>query len=106
MIAEDQASLEPILRISPTAREKLLEVRTGDPHPERLVLWLEVTGVVDSEYTYDMYFQLREALTASDAVLGDDDLAIAVANLEKQLANPPHQILALLGSDDTAFSIC
>jgi len=89
MIAEDQASLEPILRISPTAREKLLEVRTGDPHPERLVLWLEVTGVVDSEYTYDMYFQLREAVTASDAVLGDDDLAIAV---------PPNSVEKLRGA--------
>ena len=89
MIAEDQASLEPILRISPTAREKLLEVRTGDPHPERLVLWLEVTGVVDSEYTYDMYFQLREAVTASDTVLGDDDLAIAV---------PPNSVEKLRGA--------
>ena len=78
MTAEDQATLEPILRISPTAREKLLEVRAEDPHPERLLLWLEVTGVVDSEYTYDMYFQLRESVRPSDAVPGDDDLAIAI----------------------------
>ena len=89
MIAEDQASLEPILRISPTAREKLLEVRTGDPQPERLALWLEVTGVGDGEYTYNMFFQLREAVTASDTVLGDDDLAIAI---------PPNSVEKLRGA--------
>ena len=81
MTAEAQASLEPILRISPTAREKLLEARTEDPHPERLVLWLEVTGVVNGEYTYDYYFQLREAITPSDTALGDDELAIAILPL-------------------------
>ena len=78
MTAEDQASLEPILKISPMAREKLLDVKEDDPQPERLVLRLEVTGVVEGEYTYNMYFQLREAVTSSDIALGDDDLAIAI----------------------------
>ncbi|MGH2658932.1 MAG: NifU family protein, partial [Actinomycetota bacterium] len=78
MTVEDQAPLEPILRISPTAREKLLEVRAEDPTPERLALRLEVTGVVDGEYTYNMYFQLREAVTPSDTKLGDEHLAIVI----------------------------
>jgi Fe/S biogenesis protein NfuA len=78
MTAEDQAFLEPILRISPTAREKLLEVKSDDPQPERLVLRLEVTGVVDSEYTYNLSFQLREAVAPTDTVLGDEELAIAI----------------------------
>jgi Fe/S biogenesis protein NfuA len=78
MTAEDQASLEPILRISPTAREKLLEARAEDPQPERLVLWLEVTGVVHGEYTYSMYFELREAVSPSDTALGDEELTIAI----------------------------
>ena len=78
MNAEDQASLEPILWISPTAREKLLEVKAEDPQPERLVLRVEVTGVVAGEYTYNMYFQLRDALAPSDAALGDADLPIAI----------------------------
>ena len=78
MNAEDQASLEPILWISPTAREKLLEVKAEDPRPERLVLRLEVTGVVDGEYTHNMYFQLRDAVMPSDTALGDDDLMIAI----------------------------
>ncbi len=89
MTAEDQASLEPILRISPTAREKLLEFRAEDPQPERLVLRLEVTGVVDGEYTHNMYFQLRESVTPSDTVLGDDDLAIAM---------PPDSVEKLRGA--------
>ncbi len=89
MTAEEQACPEPILRISPTAREKLLEARAEDPQPERLVLRLEVTGVVDGEYTHNMYFQLREAVTPSDTVLGDDDLAIAI---------PPDSVEKLRGS--------
>ena len=78
MTAEDQASLEPILRISPTAREKLLEVKADDPQHERLVLRLEVTGVVDGEYTYNRYFQLREAVAPTDTSLGDDDIATVI----------------------------
>lgn len=89
MIAEDQASLEPILRISPTAREKLLEERADDPQPERLVLRLEVTGVVNGEYTHNMHFQLRESVTPSDTSLGDDDLAIAI---------PPDSVEKLRGA--------
>ncbi len=89
MTAEDQVSLEPILRISPTAREKLLEVKADDPQQERLVLRLEVTGVVDGEYTYNMYFQLREAVTPSDTSLGDDDLVIAI---------PPDSVEKLRGA--------
>ena len=89
MTAEDEASLEPILRISPTAREKLLEVKADDPQPERLVLRLEVTGVVDDEYTYNMYFQLWEAVTPSDTSLGDDDLPIAI---------PPDSVEKLRGA--------
>jgi Fe/S biogenesis protein NfuA len=89
MTAADQASLESILRISPTAREKMLEARAEDPQPERLVLWLEVTGVVDGEYTYDMYFQFRETVTASDTVLGDGDLTIAM---------PPDSVEKLRGA--------
>ena len=89
MTAEDQASLEPILRFSPTAREKLLEFRAEDPQPERLVLRLEVTGVVDGEYIHNMYFQLRESVTPSDTVLGDDDLAIAM---------PPDSVEKLRGA--------
>src|SRR6266511_542126 len=89
MTAEDQASLEPILRISPNAREKLREFRAEDPQPERLVLRLEMTGVVDGEYTHNMYFQLRESVTPSDTVLGDDDLAIAM---------PPDSVEKLRGA--------
>ena len=89
MNAEDQASLEPILWISPTAREKLLEVKAEDPQPERLVLRLEVTGVEGGEYTYNRYFQLREALTPSDIALGEDDLPIAI---------PPDSVEKLRGA--------
>ena len=38
-----------------------------EPDPERLALWLEVRGVADGAYVYDLYFQ-----AASDA--GDDDV--------------------------------
>ncbi|MGH3132073.1 MAG: hypothetical protein ACRDNX_14765, partial [Gaiellaceae bacterium] len=82
------SELDPALdgfTITKMALDKFVEVRDDDPQPERLVLRVAVTGVERGEYAYDMYFQLREAVTPAEAVLPYGDLAVVVPreSLEK-----------------------
>ena len=71
--------------ITKRALDKFVEVRDDDSQPERLMLRVAVTGIEHGDYAYDMYFQLREAVTPAEAVLGFGDLAVVVPHesLEK-----------------------
>jgi Fe/S biogenesis protein NfuA len=64
--------------ITDSARDKALWFRSRDPEPERLALWLEVTGVDAGKYTYNMY--LEELAKAGDdhVVQHHDDLALVL----------------------------
>ena len=74
----DTAAVEPLLTVTDQAREKILEVRAAEPEPEGLALWLEVSGVSGTTYTYDMYFQRADEAGPDDAVLSHDDLPVVV----------------------------
>ncbi len=67
------------LTITQAAREKILEVRAAEPEPETLALWLEVSGVQGTSYTYDMYFQRLDEAGPADAVQRHDDLSVVIA---------------------------
>jgi len=71
--------------ITDSALAKFVEVRDDDPQPERLMLRVAVRGIEDGGYAYDMYFQLRDAVTPAEAVLHYGDLAVVVPHesLEK-----------------------
>jgi len=45
---------------------EIIELRASEAAPESLALCVEISGVHDDVYTYDMYFQ-----AASDAAPGD-----------------------------------
>ncbi len=77
-MSQDPESQEPLLSLTEGAMARLLEVRDDDPQPERLVLRLAVSGEASGEYTYEMYFQLREAVTPHDVLLRSGDLEVAV----------------------------
>src|SRR5581483_5863505 len=55
-MAED-AVPEMVLNITDVARQKVLRVRANEDEPEKLALWLEIAGVANGKYKYDMYFQ-------------------------------------------------
>jgi Fe/S biogenesis protein NfuA len=74
----DINAVEPLLTVTDQAREKILEVRAAEPEPDGLALWLEVSGVSGTTYTYDMYFQRRDEAAPDDAVLDHDDLPVVV----------------------------
>jgi Fe/S biogenesis protein NfuA len=71
---------EPILRITDAARKKILEIRSSEPNPEQLGLGLEVTGVADGNYTYDMYFEALADAGAQHTIERSDDLSVIVSN--------------------------
>ena len=69
---------EPILTITDNAREKVLRVRANEADAERLALWLEVSGVANGKYRYDMYFQPLDYAGPTDAVQRHDDLSVVI----------------------------
>lgn len=69
---------EPILNITDVARGKILRVRAAEADAEKLALWLEVSGVANGKYRYDMYFQPVEYAGPTDAVQRHDDLSVVI----------------------------
>jgi Fe/S biogenesis protein NfuA len=67
-----------LLTITDAARERILEVRGGEPEPDTLALWLEISGVAGSAFTYDMYFRKVDEAGESDLVQHGDDLSVVV----------------------------
>jgi len=83
MNADDQTPIEngaaePILTITEVARAKVLRVRANEADADRLALWLEVSGVANGKYRYDMYFQPLDYAGPTDAVQRHDDLSVVV----------------------------
>ncbi len=72
------AELTALLTITPAALERILEVRGGEPEPDTLALWLEVSGVQGNAFTYDMYFRRLDEAGEQDVVQHGDDLPIVV----------------------------
>jgi Fe/S biogenesis protein NfuA len=68
----------PLLTITPTAAERILEVRAGETDPEALALWVEVTGVAGDAFTYDMYFRRLDEAGDDAAIQHGDDLTVVV----------------------------
>jgi Fe/S biogenesis protein NfuA len=76
---------EVVLNVTDAAREKALWFRSRDPEPERLALWLEVTGVDAGKYTYNMFLEETRKAGSDHLVQHHDDLPIVlrVEDLDK-----------------------
>ncbi|MGH8992856.1 MAG: NifU family protein [Acidimicrobiia bacterium] len=74
------AETDPILTVTEVARQKVLRVRAAETDPDKLALWLEVSGVANGKYRYDMYFQPVEYAGPTDAVQRHDDLSVVIPN--------------------------
>jgi Fe/S biogenesis protein NfuA len=74
------AETDPILTVTEVARQKVLRVRAAEPDPDKLALWLEVSGVANGKYRYDMYFQPLDYAGPTDAVQRHDDLSVVIPN--------------------------
>lgn len=76
--AEASASPVSLVTITEAASSAILKIRRRDPEPERLALWLEITGSQGPEYTYDMFLLPLDEASEEDAVVHHDDLPIVV----------------------------
>ena len=76
-MAED-AVPEMVLNITEVARQKVLRVRANENEPETLALWLEIAGVANGKYKYDMYFQPVDYAGPTDIVQRHDDLSVVI----------------------------
>jgi Fe/S biogenesis protein NfuA len=68
----------PLLTITDQARVRVLEVRGGETDPDALALWIEVSGVAGTAFTYDMYFRRVDEAGELDVVQHGDDLSVVV----------------------------
>jgi len=68
----------PLLTITDAARQKILDVRAGEPDPDSLALWFEVSGVQGNSFTFDMYFRPLDEAGADEAVQPDVDISVVV----------------------------
>lgn len=75
----------PVVQVTPAAREVVEGARAQEPDAEHLGLWIEVSGVADGAYTYDIYFQPTADAGRGDVVdrSGDLPLIVPAASAER-----------------------
>ena len=54
------------------------EAMSQEPDPDRLALWLEVRGVQDAQFVYDLYFQAAADAAEEDSVVDDGEITVVV----------------------------
>jgi Fe/S biogenesis protein NfuA len=69
---------EPIVTITPRAREAVLQARSGQEDPDNLALWLEVDGDDGGQYFYDLYLMHIDEAAPGDLVQRHDDLSMVI----------------------------
>jgi Fe/S biogenesis protein NfuA len=72
------SDMTALLTITEPAAQTILDVRAGEPAPETLALWLEVTGVQGTAYTYDLYFRAAAEAQEGDAVEESSGVTVVV----------------------------
>ena len=62
---------QPLVQVTEAARELVLAYRghSDKPNPERLAMWIEITGVSGSGFSYDMYLKSVDDAAPGDAVV-------------------------------------
>ncbi|HEV2362491.1 MAG TPA: NifU family protein [Acidimicrobiales bacterium] len=70
--------MDPILKVTEAARAMVLDIRASEAEADLLALWLEVSGVVGTAFSYDMWFQLRSDAGADDVVQEQDGLSLVI----------------------------
>ena len=71
--------VEPILRLTDAAREKILEVRASESDPDTLALWVEVNGESGGAFTYLMELRPLDEAANDGLVQRHDDLSVVIA---------------------------
>ena len=69
---------EPLLTITDEAHEKVLGFREQAPDPERQAMWVEVTGISNGEWSYNMTLRPTDEAAPDDHVERHGELTVVV----------------------------
>ena len=78
LTAEDLTATSPIVSLTPEAHRVVREALDQEPEPASLALWLEVRGVQDGAFVYDLFFQAPSDADEADQVRADGDVSVVV----------------------------
>ncbi|MPZ73864.1 MAG: hypothetical protein GEU74_11635, partial [Nitriliruptorales bacterium] len=67
-----------VITVTDAALEKAVWFRSRDPEPERLALWLEVTGAEGATFRYNMYLDHLDKACSDDAVQHHNEIAVVI----------------------------
>jgi len=70
--------VDPVLTITDEALRTVLEIRAEEDGAEGLALWLEISGISGSEYSYDLYFAPVSDAAPKDVALEHGSLTVVV----------------------------
>src|ERR1700735_5587566 len=76
--AEDLQTATPVVTLTPEAFGVVKEAIGQEPNPDSLALWLEVRGVQEGSFVYDLYFQAVSDAGEGDARDQQDELVVVV----------------------------
>jgi Fe/S biogenesis protein NfuA len=75
---DEESAYTPVLSITPEARAVVLEARAQEDDALDMALWVEVNGVANGAYAYDIYFQAATDARPDDLVQHDDELPVVI----------------------------
>jgi Fe/S biogenesis protein NfuA len=78
LTAQDLTATSPIVSLTPEAHRVVREALDQEPEPASLALWLEVRGVQDGAFVYDLFFQATSDADEADQVRADGDVSVVV----------------------------
>jgi Fe/S biogenesis protein NfuA len=76
--------VEQLLAITDKARQKVLGFREGVPDAERQAMWVEVTGVKNGEWTYNISLKPVDSAGPDDSLEYADELGVVVPAADVQ----------------------
>src|ERR1700735_1455222 len=72
--AEELTTTASLVSLTSEAHRIVREALDQEPEPASLALWLEVRGVQEGNFVYDLYFQATSDAADDDAVHHDGDI--------------------------------
>jgi Fe/S biogenesis protein NfuA len=76
--AEDLQTSTTVVSLTPEAHRIVRDALNQEPDPATLALWLEVRGVNEGAFIYDLFFQAISDAADDDAVYADGDVTVVV----------------------------
>lgn len=70
--------ISEVVSITDEARAAVRDAASQEPDPDHLALWLDVRGVNEGSFVYDLYFQALSDAGEDDVVQQDGELPVVV----------------------------